>query len=453
MKKTIKTFVKKTVICAAVSGMTLLAACSSGSQAGGSAGSSAESAAPAPKTEAETKAPAGGEAPEKKQEPSGTINFYYWDAGQTQAMDNLISLFKEKHPQIEVVPTVIPSSEYWTKLQTSLPNGTGPDVFWMNMTAPDYYNAGLLYDMSERIAADGVDLSVFPTLLTELYSKDKAIYAIPKDYDGIALFYNKAIFDEMGVEYPKDGMTWDELSSLAQKLTNDQHYGFVAQNTGNVCYQNFIYSNGGRIAAADSQGCEINKPEAVEAIQYLHDMMYKTKVSPTYQEQLEFSPNDTFVSGQAAMITAGSWKMTNFSENLGENLGICTMPVAKVPAITVHGLGYCINASSSNIDASWEFVKFCATKEAQAATVIGAIPAYEGCDQLWLENFSQYPDAKKILEGINYEGSLPNPWFDKNYPDAKTILTETMTTIWSEPECDIQAALDKCAASIEAVTK
>ena len=444
MKKNIRNLCKKAVCAAVVMSLGLLTACGSGNAGDG--------------TKSETKtagadAPAGGEGASGAQTASGTINFYYWDGGQTEAVENLISLFKEQHPQIEVIPTQIPTSEYWTKLQTSLPNGTGPDVFWMNMTAPDYFNAGLLYDMGERIKADNVDMSVFPSLLTNLYIQGEAVYAIPKDYDGIALFYNKAVFDEMGLEYPKDGMSWDELSELAQKATNDQHYGFVAQNAGNVCYQDFIYSNGGRISAADSAGCEINQPEAVEAIQYLHDMMYKTKVSPTYSEQLEFSPNDMFVSGQAAMITAGSWKMTNFAENLGEDLGICTMPVAKTPAITASGLGYCINAASANIDASWEFVKFCATRDGQAATVSGAIPAYSGCDQLWVENFSQYEDAPKILEGINYEGSLPNPWWDKGYNDAKNIITETMTTIWSEPECDIQAALDKCAEDIEAVTK
>lgn len=448
MKKRIEGSYKKTVICTAVViGMAVLSACSSskGSEAsGGAAGADS-------KTQAVSST--GKDTSQGDRSAEGTINFYYWDGGQTEAVEALIGLFEEQQPQIKVVPTQIPTSEYWTKLQTSLPNGTGPDVFWMNMTAPDYFNAGLLYDMGERIKAEGVDLSVFPSLLTNLYIQGEAVYAIPKDYDGIALFYNKAIFDEMGIPYPTDAMTWDQLLDLAQKVTNDQHYGFVAQNAGNVCYQDFIYSNGGRISAADHAGCEINKPEAVEAIQYLHDMMYKSKVSPTYSEQLEFSPNDMFVSGQAAMITAGSWKMTNFSEGLGEDLGICTMPVAKTPAITASGLGYCINAASTNLDAAWEFVKFCATKEAQAATVTGAIPAYTGCDQLWVENFSQHEDAAKILEGINYEGSLPNPWFDKGYNDAKTIITETMTTIWSEPECDIQAALDKCAADIEAVTK
>lgn len=384
--------------------------------------------------------------------PSGSINFYYWDTNQTQAVNDLISLFQAEHPEITVVPTTIPSGEYWTKLKTALATGTGPDVFWMNMTVPDYYNAHLLYDLTDRIKQDGVDMSKFPKILQDLYTKDGHIYGMPKDYDGIGLFYNKAIFDEMGLAYPKDGMSWDELLDLAKKTTTENHYGFAAQNTGNVCYQDFIYSNGGRVSSADNIGCEVGDDPAVEAIQYLHDMMYVSKVSPTYAEQQEVKANDLFVGGRLAMITAGSWKLGSFAKALGENLGIATMPVAKTPAITVHGLAYCIAAKSKNIDAAWEFVKFCGTKKAQEATAKGAIPAYAGVDQLWAESYKQY-DAGKLLEGVNYTGSLGNPWWDKHYTDANSILKDAMTTIWGTEDIDIKATLQKCAADIEAVTK
>lgn len=67
---------------------------------------------------------------------SGKINFYYWDADQTNEVNKVIELFNEQNPDVEVVATQIPSGEYWTKLQTSLPTGTGPDVFWMNRNIP-----------------------------------------------------------------------------------------------------------------------------------------------------------------------------------------------------------------------------------------------------------------------------------------------------------------------------
>ena len=101
---------------------------------------------------------------------------------------------------------------------------------------------------------------------------------------------------------------------------------------------------------------------------------------------------------------------------------------------------------------TWEFVKFCASKEAQEATAASAIPAYKGCDQIWADTYSQYY-AEKLLAGAYYEGSLGNPWWDKNFTDANTILTEAMTNIWADENADIQAILDQCDADIEAITK
>lgn len=389
---------------------------------------------------------------EDEKKISGTIDFYYWDDGQTDGVKEVITLFNKQYPNVEIVATLIPRGEYETKLKTSLPSGTGPDVFWMNADYPDYVDANLLYDLTELIERDGVDMSVFPQFTLDMYSIDGHYYGMPKDYDGIGLFYNKAIFDELGLEYPKDNMTWDQLLELAKKATNENHYGYIVQNAGNICYQDFIYSNGGRISSADNIGCEINEQPAVEAIEFLHDMVYKHKVSPTLMDLQEMKAVDMFCADRAAMITAGSWSLKTFVEALGDNLGICTMPVAKTPAITTNGLAYFISESTDNLEASWEFVKFLATEEAQKATASGAIPAYKGCDEKWAEMYSQY-DAAKLLEGAYYEGSLNNPWWSKERTQAKLLVTDAMTNILSDGDADIQGILDKCDSDIEALTK
>lgn len=444
MKKMNRNAWKKGVSIAAVLAMMAgtLAGC------GGKAQSAAETTAAAKAAEAASVAAAD---PASESKASGTIDFYYWDSSQTDGVNAVIELFKEKNPDITVIATQIPSSEYWTKLQTALPTGTGPDVFWMNINCSDYVEAGLLYDMTQRIEEEGIDMSMYPEFVTNLYSYDGHHYGIPKDYDGIGLFYNKEIFDEMGVEYPTDAMSWEELLELAKKVTTDEHYGFIANTSGNSCYQNFIYSNGGRISSADGKGCEINEAPVVEALQYLHDMMYVHKVAPTYAELQEMKANSMFSVGKAAMITAGSWSISTFIDALGDNVGVCTMPVAKVPAITANGLGYSISSKTDNLEASWEFVKFLATEEAQAATASGAIPAYKGCDKIWADQYAQY-DAEKLLGGIYYEGSLGNPvWYGKRV-EGMEVVTTAITNIYADENADIQAILDQCDADVEAIT-
>ena len=64
--------------------------------------------------------------------------------------------------------------------------------------------------------------------ITELYTYDGSYYEIPKDYDTIALWYNKTMFDAAGLSYPDATWTWDDLYNAAVKLTkkDGSQYGF-----------------------------------------------------------------------------------------------------------------------------------------------------------------------------------------------------------------------------------
>lgn len=381
------------------------------------------------------------ETAENSEESSGektVINFYYWDEGQKEGMDDLIALFEESQDEVVVESTIVPWGEYWTKLQTALPTGTGPDVFWMNMDAPTYINAGLLLDLTDALESAGVDMSKYPEAVTEMYESDGKIYGVPKDYDGMALYYNKAIFDEMGVEYPQAGWTWDDLLEKAQALTNDSHYGFVARSDGNSGYQNFVYQNGGSLTDENDMP-QVNTKEVAEALQFEHDLMYKYKVSPTGAELLEFAADDMFVAGQAAMITSGSWSIQTYVDALGADCQVAELPVQVTQGATTHGLAYCVAANSSNKEAALKFVEFAASKEAQEATAKAAIPAYEGAADIWKELYPDQ-DVQILLDSVEY--ASPNPYYANNNSEVAQIFTDTISAIWTDENADIQSMLD-----------
>ncbi len=76
-----------------------------------------------------------------------------------------------------------------------------------------------------------------------------------KDYDTIALWYNKTLFDEAGISYPDETWTWDTLKDAAKKLTKDDgsQYGFCAGLHNQEGYYNFVYQNGGEIITDDKK--------------------------------------------------------------------------------------------------------------------------------------------------------------------------------------------------------
>lgn len=89
-------------------------------------------------------------------------------------------------------------------------------------------------DLSPFLADSSVNLDLFaPGLLVDVTDEEGRIYGLPLEIGSPhvhALMYNADVFDKFGVPYPEDGMTWDEVITLARKVTGEidgiQYCGF-----------------------------------------------------------------------------------------------------------------------------------------------------------------------------------------------------------------------------------
>lgn len=151
------------VVVCSVAAAAILAGC------GSSSGSSSSLASQSEAADGETADENSAEADDTASNGTGNgtvINFYYWDDAQTSGVNALIDGFEKTQDTIKVQATLVPWNEYWTKLQTALPTGTGPDVFWMNLRSKQYIDAGLLMDLTDKISEDGMDMDKYPASVT-----------------------------------------------------------------------------------------------------------------------------------------------------------------------------------------------------------------------------------------------------------------------------------------------
>ena len=172
-----------------------------------------------------------------------TITFAFWDNNQEPGMTAIAEAYMAAHPDVKVEVQVTPWNEYWTKLEASAMGGSMPDVFWMHSNQFfKYVTANTLLPMDFEY-----DYSPYPAGVTALYTYNDVHYAVPKDYDTIALVYNKEIFDAAGIAYPDGTWTWETLLETAKKLTDPEKgiYGFGAPNDRQSGYLNLIYQNEG----------------------------------------------------------------------------------------------------------------------------------------------------------------------------------------------------------------
>lgn len=343
-----------------------------------------------------------------------TITYAIWDKNQEPGMRAIADAFEAENPGIKVNVEVTGWDEYWTKLEAAGTGGVLPDVFWMHINNfQKYAGAGMLEPVDSAVEADeAVDFANFPSGLVDLYTLDGATYAIPKDFDTIGLWYNKTLFDAKGIAYPDATWDWAKLVEVAKQLTDEANgiYGFAAPLDAQQGYYNFIYQNGGAVLSDDNKTSGFALPETQEALQFYVDMIYKEKVSPSFETLVETSNTNLFESGKVAMIMQGSWMVTELKNNeyTHANCDVAVLPQGKERASIYNGLGNVVAAKSPNKEAALKFLMFTGTEEGNLlqAQNGSAIPAYNNTQQPWIDYTTDF-SLGVYVEMLDYAVTFP----------------------------------------------
>ena len=366
--------------------MTLsLAACGSSGSAqstepAGNDGAAAASTA----TEAATDAMKGS--------VEGELTVTIWDENQRAGLQQIIDEWSAQSG-VKATIQVVKWDNYWTLLEAGATGGELPDVFWMHSNqAQKYMENDMLMDLTDKIAAsDKIDMANYYEGIVDLYQSGGKQYAVPKDIDTIALWYNKTMFDECNVPYPDDTWTWDTFVDAAAKLTTDDHWGYaIAPSNNQDSFYNAVYSMGGNIISDDKKKSGYDQPGTIKAIKMFVDMV-KAGSCPDLNTIAESGADVLFESGKVAMVTQGSWMVAGFKDNeyTAENCDVAVLPKDAETGKRVsiyNGLGWAASANTKNPDAAWSLIEWLGSKEMQEkqAELGVTMSAYKGCSDKWV---------------------------------------------------------------------
>ncbi|SDT40590.1 multiple sugar transport system substrate-binding protein [Paenibacillaceae bacterium GAS479] len=270
----------------------------------------------------------------------------------------------------------------------------------------DYYNLirasqdGLLQQLDPLIAKDKFDISDYvPTVIDGLKAAgDSKIFALTPTFSSSALFYNKKIFADKGVQPPTDKMTWNQVFDLARKVSGGkgetQIFGLQMNRWGGDPFNDiYSYTAPLNLKMYDDKGEKmlVDSGPAWSNVWKTMIDLYKDKVLPTQEditklnearqkkmekEQSNFNPymnnNDLFSSGNVAM-TIGDYslisdiKRTNDMAEKNKEIKSVDWDVVTVPVFEekpdVGGnvqlsQPFGINSKAQNPEDAWEFIKF-----------------------------------------------------------------------------------------------
>lgn len=373
------------------------------------------------------------------------ITYAYWDSSQKPALDAIIAAFNKNYPNIRVTSEITPWAQYWTKLQTEGQSKTLPDVFWMN--GPNfqlYASNGLLLPLDTT----SVDVSNYPSALNQLYTYNGTQYGLPKDYDTVAVYYNKAVFDAAGVSYPTAGWTWDDFhqkaKAISDKLKSSGTYGIVGGLVGGATmYYPTIELWGGYVISPDKKKSGYDDPNTIKGLQSIRDLIADGS-SPTLAQLSDTPPDQWFGSGKAGMLMSGSWSNAALlKSDVKNSIGLVELPVGTKQATSIHGLSNVVAKDSKNVAAATAFQKFLGSKQANTiqAQMGAANPAYNGTAQAFIDSSPwdvsifiksaafavPFPASKNTAVWNKYEDALLPDAFNGTLPVAdvaKKLVSE-----------------------------
>ncbi|UUX33719.1 ABC transporter substrate-binding protein [Fundicoccus culcitae] len=365
-------------------------------------------------------------------------------------IEQIVEDFNRSQAEIHVTHTFLPWGDIWTKNLASIAAGDPADVIINDINSTrQRAQKNQNTNLAEFIAQEEADFAeqYYPHLWeATVYEGNN--YAIPFNTDTRILFYNKDMFEEVGLDPEQPPTTWEELKEMAQQLdvidgNRYERLGYIPRYgiQGDVYYMN---ATGHGFWDFENNQPIINDPKGVEILDWVMDFEqdYGSDNLTAFTAEFGNQQADPFMSGKIAMMVKEAThysQIAAFAPDL--NFGVAELPEFQDGyGHTSWGGGFVaeIPYGAEHPEASWEFIKYLTGVEAQeywavnnfdnVAHIQASQNAFEneGMTEKGLEVYQVAVDnlAQTILTPVPLELpdilSIVNPEFDLIYLGQKT---------------------------------
>ncbi|MFN7150288.1 MAG: extracellular solute-binding protein, partial [Microthrixaceae bacterium] len=292
-------------------------------------------------------------------------------------------------------------------------------------------------------------------------SADDQRYGLPKDWDTVAIFYNKQMLADAGVDEaelqdltwnPQDGGSYEDLIA---RLTVDEKgtrgdepgfdkdnvavYGLGLENSGGPIGQTqwsmYAGTTGWTSTDQPTWGTQYNydDPRFQETIAWWRSLIEKGYMPTLEAATAGVSVSDAYAAGKAALNTNGSWMIGTYVGYDGIETGVAPTPTGPngTRASMFNGLADSIYAGTDNQEGAWEWVKFLGSAECQSLVAEKAVvfPALPGPLEEAVSNFeANGVEVSAFTTHVEEETTFLYP-ITEHAADVEAILAPMMDAI------------------------
>lgn len=345
-----------------------------------------------------------------------------------------------------------PTPDFQKALVNGLSAGTAADLFYV-----DVFWSDSIFSTGKAAALD-IDTSPFIENLNKAFTADGKVYGVAKDFNTLALEYNKDIFDEAGVAYPDENDTWDTLKEklIAVQSSLDDTYG-VCVMPDFARFGAFAFATGWQ--PFDANGKTILDDNFRRAFAFYTGLV-ADGAGITHDKV--GSPGWTggcFSTDQVAVALEGAW-IGGFLRDQAPNLNYGSTFLPKDPVSGQRGnfiftVSWTVNHDSPNKEAAIKVLEALTSPEAQQWVLERglAIPSRSALSD---NPFFQQDNRESELNRVVFQGASDGnvlPFKAGSYGDQwKKIIDEALNSVLSG-ERTVDAALIEAQVQFDALTQ
>jgi multiple sugar transport system substrate-binding protein len=427
---------------------------------------------------------------------SGKVEIHWYiglgtgDAPELQAPQQaVVDAFNASHPNIHLTMEVVLYASAYETLATKVTSGDPPDIVGpVGVSGAEGFH-GLWLDLAPYIEKSKYDLTQFDKSAVDFYKTGgEGQLGIPYAIYPSMIFYQKALFDEAGLNYPpkkagekykwpdgtEEEWNYATLQKVAMKLTVDANgktadqdgfdakkitqYGFVWQGHDDARAIG-SYWGADKLVEADGKTARI-PPQWADAWKWTYDSIWKYHFQPDYAlyQSEAWGASNPFNSGKIAMGETFLW-YTCCMDNAGDKWDIAVVPAYKgQTTANLNADTFRIFKATKHPDEAFEVLSYLLGDSQPAKDLLvayGAFPARKSLQTSFVDElnkkFTQKPDWQVALDSVAY---ADNPSFEAYMPNYNEALNRSRTfynLLLTTDKLDVDAEIAKLKTDLQAI--
>jgi len=307
--------------------------------------------------------------------PALAEDLIMWErsGGNAGMVDRLVEMWNEKNPDRKIQLTYIPHAEMVAKLAQAIASGDVPDLMGLDLIyGPQFEAAGQLVDITDYFKDDAAIKTASPGHMT-VATYDGRLYGVPLYADVSALFYNKGLFREAGLDPEKPPTSLAEIREYADKITaiggDVKGYFLPGSCAGcNIFTVGPLMWASGATIEPNADGEPLVGDGVKEVLQWGRDMIKAGNVHDDARAENGETFHLRFGSGKVGMMGTGNFNITLAREqNPNMDFGIALLPGVE-PGSAASFIGgdlVTIPKGSTRVDDAVDFMRFILSDEVQ----------------------------------------------------------------------------------------